>query len=117
MMHLNRLKHQIFKAISSGYFGMSQTNIVKPQKNINLSTFGQLGKEKSDGSGSLEDKFDTINKTLARIESKIDQKDRMTLFDSLKKLDAEISNLQQTGSLNSQRQMDQPSPNEVDQII
>lgn len=66
-----------------------------------MSTFGQLGKENADS--SLEEKFDTINKTLARIESKIDQKDRVNLFDSLIKLDAEISNLQQSGSQNSQR--------------
>ena len=64
----------------------------------------------------MQEKFDTINKTLARIESKIDQKDRPTLFDSLIKLDAEISNLQ-TGSSNSQKQTEQPSPNEVDEII
>ena len=41
----------------------------------------------------LKNKLKTIRKTLVKIESKMEMKDEMTLFDSLIKLDAEISNL------------------------
>ena len=41
----------------------------------------------------LKNKPKTIRKTLVKIESKMEMKDEMTLFDSLIKLDAEISNL------------------------